>query len=92
MHLTCFTHKVVLTTVWCELMADPKLFVMRLVSSRDHKIIAVTSVFVGGFCSRAILQSIGSPAALGIGTGLRILIALSWLYVPANRPAAPQKA
>jgi hypothetical protein len=92
MHLTPFTHQVVLTTVWCELMADPKLFVMRLVSSRDHKIIAVTSVFVGGFCSRAILQSIGSPAALGIGTGLRILIALSWLFVPVKRPAAPEKA
>jgi hypothetical protein len=79
--------KVVLTTVWCELMADPKLFVARRVNSRDHKILAVSALFVGGFCSRAILQSIGSPASLGIGTGLRVLVAFSWLFVPGQPPA-----
>ncbi|KAI0249750.1 hypothetical protein BJV78DRAFT_1276033 [Lactifluus subvellereus] len=89
---TQFATTIVLTTVWCELMADPKLFIARRVSSRDHKVIAVTSLFVGGFCSRAILQSIGSPASLGIGTGLRVLIALSWFFVPAKRPAASRKA
>jgi hypothetical protein len=73
-------------------MADPKLFITHRVLTRDHKIIAVTSLFVGGFCSRAILQSIGSPASLGIGTGIRVLIALSWFFVPAKRPPAPKKA
>jgi hypothetical protein len=81
--------QVVLTTVWCELMADPKLFIARRVITRDHKVIAVTCLFLGGFCSRAVLQSIGSPASLGIGTGLRTLIALSWFFVPAQRTAAP---
>ena len=83
---------VVLTTVWCELMADPKLFVARRVAARDHKFIAVTALFVGGFCSRAILQAIGSPAALGIGTGIRVLIAVSWFFVPGQRTSAPTKS
>jgi hypothetical protein len=80
--------KVVLTTVWCELMADPKLFVARRVASRDHKVVAVTALFVGGFCSRAILQAIGSPASLGIATGLRVLLAFSWFFVPGKRATA----
>ncbi|KAI9508096.1 hypothetical protein F5148DRAFT_1299468 [Russula earlei] len=88
---TQFATTIVLTTVWCELMADPKLFVTRRVASRDHKIIAVTALFVGGFCSRAILQSIGSPASLGICTGLRVLIALSWFFVPARQASDPRK-
>jgi hypothetical protein len=87
-----FISKVVLTTVWCELMADPKLFVARRVPSRDHKIIAVSSLFVGGFCSRAILQAIGSPASLGIGTGLRTLVAFSWFFVPGKRATPPKKS
>jgi len=69
-------------------MADPKLFIARRVTSRDHKIVAVTALFVGGFCSRAILQAIGSPASLGIGTGLRVLLAFSWFFVPGQRATA----
>ncbi|KAI0305332.1 hypothetical protein B0F90DRAFT_1815561 [Multifurca ochricompacta] len=89
---TQFATTIVLTTVWCELMADPKLFVTHRLISRDHKIIAIASLFVGGFCSRAILQAIGSPASLGIGTGLRVVIALSWFFVPGKRTGAPKKA
>jgi len=88
---TPFATTIVLTTVWCQLMADPRVFVPRRVTSRDHKIIAVTSLFVGGFCSRAILQAIGSPASLGICTGLRVLIAFSWFLVP-GAAAAPKKS
>jgi len=87
---TQFATTIVLTTVWCELMTDPKLFAARRVASRDRRIIAVSFLFVGGFCSRAILQSIGSPASLGIGTGLRVLIAFSWFFVPGKRAAAPK--
>ncbi|KAH9075559.1 hypothetical protein EDB83DRAFT_2350767 [Lactarius deliciosus] len=83
---TQFATTVVLTTVWCELMGDPKLFVLRPVTTRDHKILGIAALFVGGFCGRAILQSIGSPASLGIATGLRILVALSWFFVPAKKP------
>lgn len=82
---TQFATTVVLTTVWCELMADPKLFQFRRsVISRDHKFIAIFALFLGGFVSRAILQSIGSAGTLGVGTGLRVIIALWWLFVPGK--------
>jgi len=90
---TQFATTIVLTTVWCELMADPKLFNFRhWVISRDHKVIAIGALFLGGFVSRAILQAIGSPAALGIGTGLRVAIALSWLFVPGKKGSGEKKS
>jgi len=50
---TQFTTTVVLTTTWCELMAEPRLFELRrLVNTRDHKIMAIGSLFFGGFCSK----------------------------------------
>ncbi|KAI9432971.1 hypothetical protein H4582DRAFT_1990355 [Lactarius indigo] len=88
---TQFATTIVLTTVWCELMADPKLFVLRPVTTRDHKILGIAALFVGGFCSRAILQAIGSPASLGIAAGLRVLVALSWFFVPAKRTTATKR-
>ncbi|KAH8993610.1 hypothetical protein EDB86DRAFT_2928827 [Lactarius hatsudake] len=88
---TQFATTIVLTTVWCELMADPKLFILRPVTTRDHKIVGIAALFVGGFCSRAILQAIGSPASLGIAAGLRVLVALSWFFVPAKRTTAAKR-
>ena len=81
-------HLVVLTTVWCELMADPKLFHLKnIVITRDHKVMGIFALFLGGFVSRAILQSIGSDSSLGIACGVRVLMALSWLFVPAKKVA-----
>jgi len=79
---TQFATTVVLTTVWCELMADPKLFSPRFVASRDHKIIAVSTLFVGGFMGRALVDSIGAAGTLGVGTGMRFLLSLGWILVP----------
>ncbi|KAG1851857.1 hypothetical protein DFJ58DRAFT_419139 [Suillus subalutaceus] len=46
---TQFGTTVVFTSVWCELMADPKLFnIRRIVVSRDHKIMAIIFMFLGG--------------------------------------------
>jgi hypothetical protein len=45
---------VVLTTVWCELMADPKLFNIRhMVISRDHKVIGIAALFLGVYLLRS---------------------------------------
>lgn len=79
-----------LTTVWCELMADPKLFRRGLVITRDHKFIAVFSLFLGGFVGRAVLDQVGSKGAFGVGCGIRVLIAFGWLFVPA-KPKGGQK-
>ncbi|KLO09462.1 hypothetical protein SCHPADRAFT_833992 [Schizopora paradoxa] len=79
-----FATTVVLTTVWCELMSDPKLFARKVVVTRDHRVLAVFALFIGGFVGRALLDQIGSAGALGIGTGIRFLIALIWLVMPAK--------
>lgn len=89
---TQFTTTVVLTTVWCELMADPKLFKLnRFVITRDHKVIAILCLFVGGFTGRALIDQIGSAGTLGIGTGIRLLIAVWWLFVPGKVNAQKAK-
>ena len=76
---------VVLTTVWVELMADPKLFQLRQkVITRDHKLIAAFSLLAGGFIGRSLLGQIGAASTLGVGTGIRVLIALAWIIVPGK--------
>ncbi|KAF9240443.1 hypothetical protein BU15DRAFT_87654 [Melanogaster broomeanus] len=72
---TQFTTTVVLTTT-CSVI---------LVASRDHKVMAITSLFLGGFLGRAILDVLGSAGTLGVGTGIRFLIALSWFFVPEKK-------
>ncbi|KAF9220817.1 hypothetical protein BS17DRAFT_786621 [Gyrodon lividus] len=80
---TQFTTTVVLTTTWCELMTEPKLFEFRrLVAARDHKVMAIAALFLGGFTGRALLDKIGSASTLGIGTGFRLLITFWWFFVP----------
>ncbi|TBU55081.1 hypothetical protein BD310DRAFT_934395 [Dichomitus squalens] len=84
---TQFTTTVVLTTVWCELMADPNLFQLnRFVITRDHKFIAIIALFLGGFVGRAIIDAAGAATTLGVGTGLRVLIAIWWIFVPGKQP------
>ncbi|KAF8841085.1 hypothetical protein BDN67DRAFT_902103 [Paxillus ammoniavirescens] len=80
---TQFTTTVVLTTTWCELMTEPKLFEFRrLIASRDHKVMAIVALFLGGFTGRALLDKIGSAGTLGVGTAFRLLIALWWFFIP----------
>ena len=74
---------VLMTGFWCEIMSDPKIFTLRH-RARDIKLFAIFMVFLGGFAARAILQRIGAPGALGVGTGVRALIAIAWLFAPAK--------
>jgi len=79
---TQFGTTIVLTTIWVELMSDPRLFKLRQkVASRDHKTLAAVALFIGGFCGRALLGKIGAASTLGIGVGFRILVAVSWVFV-----------
>ncbi|KAF8962279.1 hypothetical protein BDZ97DRAFT_1119657 [Flammula alnicola] len=83
---TQFGTTIVLTTVWVELMSDPRLFKFRQrVMTRDHRLIAAVSLFLGAFIGRAILQQLGTAGTLGVGVGVRIFITLSWIFVP-NKP------
>lgn len=85
-----FATTVVLTTIWCELMADPKALLPRHVPSRDHKLLSIFSLFFGGFVCRALIDKVGSAWALGIGAFIRLLIAFSWIPAPAKASKAPQ--
>jgi len=81
---TQFTTTIVLTTVWCELMAEPKLFRASLVRSRDLKVAAVSALFVGGFVGRALLDKLGDGTTFAIGAGFRVIVALMWFLVPGK--------
>lgn len=69
-------------------MTDSNLFRRGYHASRDHKIAAIAILFFGGFVGRCLLFQIGSAGTLGIGTGIRFLIALSWYFVP-SKPVKP---
>jgi len=78
-----FATTVVLTTIWVQLVSDPKLFYVRAIyKPRDYKALAIIGLFIGGLTGRALANTIGSSATLGLGAGLRLLIALSWLIIP----------
>ncbi|KAJ7201559.1 hypothetical protein GGX14DRAFT_370909 [Mycena pura] len=82
---TQFGTTIVLTTIWVEVFSDPRLFnLRRKVITRDHKVLGAVALFTGAFVSRAILGQIGSAAALGVGAGLRVLIALAWIVTPGK--------
>ncbi|KIY48453.1 hypothetical protein FISHEDRAFT_43352 [Fistulina hepatica ATCC 64428] len=82
---TQFGTTIVLTTIWVELMSDPHLFKLtEHVRTRDHRLIAAGTLFLGGFTSRALLAQIGSAKTLAIGTGLRFLVSLAWIFVPGK--------
>lgn len=66
-------------------MTDPRLFKFRQrVMSRDHRLIAAVSLFLGAFVGRSILGQIGTAGTLGVGAGFRVLISLSWIFVPGK--------
>jgi hypothetical protein len=69
-------------------MTDPNFFKRRYAPSRDHKIMAIATLFFGGFCGRCMIDKIGSAGTLGVGTGIRFLIALSWYLVPGKETKA----
>ncbi|KAJ6532751.1 hypothetical protein DFH09DRAFT_1182173 [Mycena vulgaris] len=81
---TQFTTTIVLTTVWVELVTDPRLFARSKVITRDHKLIAAAALFGGAFVGRAILAQIGAAGALGVGAGLRVLITVAWIVIPSK--------
>ncbi|KAF5323666.1 hypothetical protein D9758_018409 [Tetrapyrgos nigripes] len=83
-HLYFLPSDLVLTTVWVELVTDPKLFYRQRVKTRDHKLIAAISLFTGAFVSRAILAKIGAAGALGVACGVRLVVALGWVVVPGK--------
>lgn len=75
-----------MTAFWCELVTDPKVFCKKHFA-RDCKVIAIAALFLGGFAAGAIIEKIGAASALGIGTAIRVLLAVGWLAVPGKHLA-----
>jgi hypothetical protein len=66
-------------------MSDPRLFRLKeRVLTRDHRLIAAVSLFLGAFAGRAILAQVGTAGTMGIAVGFRILITFSWIFVPGK--------
>ncbi|ORY54147.1 hypothetical protein BCR35DRAFT_355931 [Leucosporidium creatinivorum] len=80
-----FGTAIVLTTVWVELICDPKLFVMKAVKTRDHRLIACVGLFLGGLFGAALTHTIGAPGTFGVAAGVRVLSAVSWFIVPSKK-------
>lgn len=72
---------VVLTAVWVELMADPQLFSRRKNASRDHKMLALITLFAGAVAARLLVERIGAAGALGFGAGIRLFVSAGWCFV-----------
>ncbi|KAJ7609710.1 hypothetical protein FB45DRAFT_344546 [Roridomyces roridus] len=90
---TQFSTTVVLTAVWVELMVEPKLFWRSGGKGRDHKLLALGGLFVGAVVARLLVEEIGAPATLAVGAGVKLLVALGWMFVPekgGNRAATTQ--
>ena len=60
------------------------------VPSRDHRIYSVVALLVGALASRCILGTLSGEVAVGIAAGIKILIAISFWWVP-NKGGKVQK-
>ena len=80
-----FGTSVVLTTVWVELVCDPSLLKLRPVRTRDHRVIAIAGLVIGGLFGAALTHTIGAAGAFGVTAGVRVVSAISWVLVPAKK-------
>ncbi len=72
-----------LTTTWVELFGIEGLFKLNCFNTpRDQRLLGVASVMLGALAARGLVFRLGSPGALGVGAGIRVLIAFSWIFVP----------
>ena len=69
-------------------MSDPRLFKFhQRVMARDHRLMAALALFLGAFVGHVLLSKVGTVATMGIGVGFRVLITLSWMFVPSKAPS-----
>nr|GAT54844.1 predicted protein [Mycena chlorophos] len=80
---TNFSTTVVLTALWIELVADPHLFKspLKRFANRDHRVLALTALFVGAISARLGLIWLGAVGTLLMAVVVRVFIAWWWLVV-----------
>ncbi|CAK7201570.1 hypothetical protein SEUCBS139899_004276 [Sporothrix eucalyptigena] len=77
----------VLTSLYCDLFSDPKLFApIRTNAKRNRRVAAAVLTLVGGIVGGWLQRSRGGmPAALWIAAAVKLGIALSWLVWPSKK-------
>lgn len=78
---------IVLTSLYCDLFSDPKLFApLTTNATRNRRIAAAILTLVGGIAGGWLQRSrAGMPGALWIAAALKLAIAVSWLVWPAKK-------
>ncbi|CAK7237611.1 hypothetical protein SBRCBS47491_010043 [Sporothrix bragantina] len=77
----------VLTSLYCDLFSDPKLFVsVRTNAKRNRRVAAAVLTLVGGIVGGWLQRSRGGmPAALWIAAAIKLVISLAWLVWPSKK-------
>ncbi|KAK0376262.1 uncharacterized protein CCOS01_14208 [Colletotrichum costaricense] len=79
----------VLTSVYCDLLSDPKLFApLKENPKRNRRFLAVVLLVLGGIIGGWLQRSrAGMPGALWISGGVKFIIAVAWMGWASNEPA-----
>ncbi|WYZ39635.1 hypothetical protein EsH8_III_001549 [Colletotrichum jinshuiense] len=79
----------VLTSVYCDLLSDPKLFApLKDNPKRNRRFLAVVLLVLGGIIGGWLQRSpAGMPGALWISGAVKFIIAVSWMAWASNEPA-----
>ncbi|KAK1622081.1 hypothetical protein BDP81DRAFT_466313 [Colletotrichum phormii] len=78
----------VLTSVYCDLLSDPKLFApLKENPKRNRRFLAVVLLVLGGIIGGWLQRSrAGMPGALWISGGVKFIIAVAWMGWASNEP------
>ncbi|KAK1573363.1 uncharacterized protein LY79DRAFT_525904 [Colletotrichum navitas] len=79
----------VLTSVYCDLLSDPKLFApLKENPKRNRRVLAVILLILGGIIGGWLQRSqAGMPGALWISGSVKFIIAVAWMAWAGNEPA-----
>ncbi|GKT62881.1 DUF1275 domain protein [Colletotrichum tofieldiae] len=78
----------VLTSVYCDLLSDPKLFApLKENPKRNRRFLAVVLLVLGGIIGGWLQRSqAGMPGALWISGAVKLIIAVAWMGWASNEP------
>ncbi|KAK1995440.1 hypothetical protein LX36DRAFT_162600 [Colletotrichum falcatum] len=78
----------VLTSVYCDLLSDPKLFApLRENPKRNRRLLAVILLVLGGIFGGWLQRSqAGMPGALWISGAVKFIIAVAWMAWASSEP------
>ncbi|KAG5981463.1 hypothetical protein E4U55_002910 [Claviceps digitariae] len=79
------------TAAWVDLMMDDKLFATKN-RPRGRRIAFLLSLVIGSLVGAAIYREVGSPTALAVSGGGKLLVTISYSFSPRERPSKNRSA